>query len=105
MDSFISEVEAFNALKGLVPGKVPGWYGLTSEFWTEYWDIFGPSMVGVLNSACVLGLLLPKTIMASATISILFKKGDALSLENWRPRLLRTDYKMLSKCLANRLRP
>ncbi len=104
MESFISEAEAFNALKELAPGKVPGRDGLTSEFWREYWDIFGSSMVEVLNSAWVLGLL-PKT-MASATISILYKKGDALSLENWRPvSLLCVDYKILSKCLANRLRP
>ena len=36
-------------------------------------------------------------------ISLLFKKGDRTQLKNWRPiTLLTTDYKILSKALANR---
>lgn len=37
-------------------------------------------------------------------ISLLFKKGDRTLLKNWRPiTLLTTDYKILTKALANRL--
>ncbi len=103
LEDFISEDEAIKALRQMAPNKTPGKDGLTSEFWTAYWDIFGFSLVEVLNSSWVRGLL-PKS-MASATLSLLYKKGDALSLENWRPvSLLNVDYKIFSKCLANRLR-
>ena len=38
-------------------------------------------------------------------ISLLFKKGDRTQLQNWRPiTLLNTDYKILTKALANRLK-
>ena len=37
-------------------------------------------------------------------ITLLFKKGDRTLLKNWRPvTLLNTDYKILTKALANRL--
>ena len=40
-----------------------------------------------------------------AVITLLPKKGDLQEITNWRPvSLLCTDYKMLSKTLANRLR-
>lgn len=40
-----------------------------------------------------------------AVLSLLPKKGDLSLLKNWRPvALLTTEYKILSKCLANRLK-
>lgn len=37
-------------------------------------------------------------------ITLLFKKGDRTLLRNWRPvPLLTTDYKILTKALANRI--
>ena len=40
-----------------------------------------------------------------AVLSLLPKKGDLGQLKNWRPvSLLCTDYKILSKCLSNRLK-
>ncbi len=39
-----------------------------------------------------------------AVITLLPKKGDLLEVKNWRPvSLLCSDYKILSKALANRL--
>ena len=38
-------------------------------------------------------------------ISLLFKKGDQSQLQNWRPiTLINTDYKILTKAIANRLK-
>lgn len=40
-----------------------------------------------------------------AVLSLLPKKGDLTLLKNWRPvALLTTEYKLLSKCIANRLK-
>ena len=37
-------------------------------------------------------------------LSLLYKKGDPKNLDNWRPlTLLNQDYKIATKCLAQRL--
>jgi len=42
--------------------------------------------------------------MTSGTIALLFKLGDKVDLENWRPiTLLNTSHKMVAKALQIRL--
>lgn len=49
-------------------------------------------------------MVLPRSCRR-AVITLLPKKGDLQKIKNWRPvALLCTDYKILSKALANRLR-
>lgn len=46
---------------------------------------------------------LPKSCQR-AVLTLLPKKGDLTLLKNWRPlAILCTEYKLLAKCLANRL--
>jgi len=101
-EGFISEAEVFKALKSMRNGKTPGLDGLPKEFYLQYWDIIGTDLVQVLNTMWLSESMPPS--MAKAIITLLYKKGDARQLKNWRPiSLLTIDYKILSKILAKRL--
>ncbi len=62
--------------------------------WTFY-EVFCESYKdGILPVSC-----------QRAVLTLLPKKGDLNLLKNWRPvALLTTEYKILSKCLSNRLK-
>jgi len=78
--------------------KSPGIEGLT----TNFWPLFGTRLTQVYNYAFRFGQL--SVSQRRGVISLLFKKGDRTLLKNWRPiTLLTTDYKILTKALANRL--
>lgn len=73
------------------------------ELYKAFWSELGEDLLSVLNES-----LLETTLPLScrrAVITLLPKKGDLQDMKNWRPvSLLCTDYKMLSKALANRLK-
>ena len=82
--------------------KSPGIDGLTTNFYKHFWPLFGPRLTQVYNYAFKSGQL--SVSHRRGVISLLFKKGDRTLLKNWRPiTLLTTDYKILTKALANRL--
>jgi len=96
--------ELGTALHGLAIGKAPGLDGLTTEFYKKFWHLLGPELINTLNASCQLGEL-PQSCRR-ALLTLIPKKGDMLSIENWRPiSLLCTDYKIFSKALASRLTP
>ena len=95
--------EATKAIKAFKSGRSPGHDGLSAEFYKCFWDTLGPDFIEVANAAFETGLL--SVSQRRGMIVLLFKKGDKLSLKNWRPiSLLNIDYKIITKCLANRLR-
>ncbi|KAK0138223.1 Transposon TX1 uncharacterized protein [Merluccius polli] len=91
------------ALQGMDGGKSPGLDGLPVEFYKTFWKELGQDLLEVLNES-FRDLTLPLSCRR-AVITLLPKKGDLTDIKNWRPvSLLCTDYKILSKALADRLR-
>uniref|UniRef100_A0A3B3DKH2 Reverse transcriptase domain-containing protein n=1 Tax=Oryzias melastigma TaxID=30732 RepID=A0A3B3DKH2_ORYME len=103
IDSTVLLEEFTEALRGMASGRAPGLDGLTVEFYKHFWDILGADLHQMALSCFSLGKL--PTSCRRAVLSLLPKKGDLSLLKNWRPlALLCTDYKLISKVLANRLK-
>ena len=95
--------ETTYAVKHMTNNKSPGIDGLTTNFYKYFWDILGPHLTTVFNQAFQRGQL--TLTQRRGIISLLYKKNDRTKLANWRPiSLLTTDYKILAKALAVRLR-
>ena len=95
--------ELTTAISQMAAGKSPGLDGLPADFLKHFWNSMGHDLLDVLKEAFAKGLL--PASCRRAVISLLPKKGDLTMLKNWRPvSLLCSDYKVLSKVLANRLK-
>lgn len=94
--------ELTRAVGQMSPGKTPGLDGLPAEFFKRLWSVIGPDFFEVVRES-VRDHELPQSCRR-AVITLLPKKGDLKDLKNWRPvALLCTDYKILSRAIANRL--
>ena len=94
--------ELKKAVDAMEKDKSPGLDGITTNFYKHFWHMLGDKLVQVYNCAFRVGHR--SVSQRRGVISLLFKKGDRTQLKNWRPiTLLTTDYKILSKALANRL--
>ena len=103
LDSIITLQELTAAVNNMASGKSPGLDGLPADFFKHFWHLLGQDLLDVFNECFTSGTLPPSC--RRAVISLLPKKGDLTLLKNWRPvALLCTDYKILSKVLANRLK-
>ena len=91
-------------LKLFHKNKSPGIDGLSAELYLKFWDHLGPLLLKVYEESFELGIL-PEN-MRVGVITLLKKKNkNRLNLENWRPiTLLPVDYKLISKCMAERLK-
>lgn len=98
----ITFAECGKALKLLKMNKSPGLDGIPSEFYVKFWDKICNVVVGSYNESYEDGQL--SESQRSSVISLIFKKGDAQLLCNYRPiSLTNCDYKILAFCLANRM--
>ncbi|KAK3521743.1 hypothetical protein QTP70_016247, partial [Hemibagrus guttatus] len=97
----LEELQAvLNTMSG---GKAPGINGLPVEFYKFFWKELGEDLLEVLEESC--RERCPPLSSRRVMITLLPKKGDLQDIKNWRPvSLLCTDYKIMSKVLANRLR-
>jgi len=103
MDAHISLEELTTAVGQLASGRTPGLDGLPADFYKHFWRVLGADLWEVLQECSGTGLL--PASCRSAVLSLIPKKGDLALLKNWRPvALLCTDYKLLSKVFANRLK-
>lgn len=103
LDGQITFQEITEAMRQLSNGRSPGIDGLPAEFYQTFWNVLGSDLYEVLLES-VRNKVLPVSCRR-AVLSLLPKKGDLCLLKNWRPvSLLCMDYKIISKCLANRLK-
>jgi exonuclease III len=102
-DTDLSESELLESLKGLKNGKSPGSDGLPSEFYKFFWIDIKVYLLESLKYSLLTGEL---SIEQKRGIITLIPKKDKnrFYLKNWRPiTLLNSDYKILTKALANRI--
>ncbi|KAI3364562.1 hypothetical protein L3Q82_011348, partial [Scortum barcoo] len=103
LEAGLSLAELHAALMSLQNGKAPGIDGLPVDFYKSFWSVLGEDLLEVIMDCLETGRL--PLSCRRAVITLLPKKGDLQELKNWRPvSLLCTDYKILSKVLACRLR-
>uniref|UniRef100_A0A3Q3MAR8 Reverse transcriptase domain-containing protein n=1 Tax=Labrus bergylta TaxID=56723 RepID=A0A3Q3MAR8_9LABR len=103
LEAQLSLSELYSAVMSLQNGKAPGIDGLPVDFYKVFWSVLGEDLLEVLRDSLERGRL--PLSCRRAVITLLPKKGDLQDLKNWRPvSLLCTDYKILSKVLASRLR-
>jgi len=100
----ISVEEVFNILSSFQEGKSPGTDGLTKEFYVYFWEYINIPLINSFRYSLETGSL--SMDQKRGIINLIPKKDkDTLILNNWRPlTLLNTDYKILAKLLATRLK-
>ena len=88
----------------MLPNKIPGSDGHTKEFYLAFFDLLGLRLLKCLNNAYYERVL--SASQRQAVITLIEKKGrDKRLIKNWRPiSLLNVDAKVISKCLANRVK-
>jgi hypothetical protein len=103
-DELITKKEIGEALKGLKNGKSPGSDGFTADFYKFFWAMLHPALFDSLTNALEKGQL--SIDQKRGIINLIPKKDkDPRLLKNWRPiSLLNTDYKIITKLLANRVK-
>ena len=103
-EGIMTKEELFDALSNTKNNKSPGIDGIPYEFYKVFWDDISDHLLDSINYSYYQGQL---SINQRRGVISLLPKGnkDTLYLNNWRPiTLLCTDYKLLSKAIATRLK-
>lgn len=92
--------ELQKALQSMECSRAPGIDGLSADIYKSFWPEIGADLLAVINETLSSGRL--PLSYRRAVLTLLPKKGDLSDIKNWRPvSLLCSDYKILSKALAN----
>jgi hypothetical protein len=84
--------------------KSPGLDGIINEFYQLYWDIIKEDLFEVLLE--IFDKFEICDSQCGGMLTLLHKGGDRDNIRNWRPiTLLNCDNKIISKLLANRMKP
>ena len=104
LEAPLTKNEIFNVVKSMKKNKTPGLDGLPIEFYIVFWSDICDMLVNSFNFSLQNGLM--SASQRNGIITLLPKKDkDPLLVKNYRPiTLLTTDYKILAKCIANRLK-
>ena len=94
--------ECEEILKTFAKDRSPGNDGLPIEFYTEFWQEIKYTLIETFNYSYQIGNL--TTSQKQAVITLINKPDKEREfIENWRPiSLVNVDYKILTKCLAQR---
>ena len=96
--------ELAQALKSMKRNKAPGPCGITADFYMVFWERIKHILLDAFNECFKVKRMYPSA--RRGVITLLPKSGqDLLLLKNWRPIiLLPTEYKILAKAIANRVK-
>ena len=103
-ENVITMEEVKNAVISLDGNKTPGSDGLPSEFYKNFWEDISDLLHQSYLHAFESGEL--SASQKQGVITLVPKKGKNLTdLKSWRPiSILNTDYKILAKILASRIK-
>ena len=103
-EGLITKAECLAALKAMKNNKSPGTDGFGIEFYKFFWSDISSHLLSSINQAFHAGEV--SIDQKRGIITLIPKKDkDRIYLKNWRPiALLNSDYKILAKVLANRLK-
>ena len=103
-EGLLSTSECLEAIKSMPNNKSPGTDGLPAEFYKLFWNDISDILVNSFNYSYNKQTL--SISQKQGIITLLPKKDkDTRFLKNWRPiSLLNTDYKIMTKCIALRLK-
>lgn len=95
--------ELCKALISMKKGKSPGWDGIPPELYLAFWDLLGPPLLDMINTAIDKGAF--NSGANTAILTLLLKPNkDPSQCSNYRPlSLLNGDVKLYAKVLASRL--
>lgn len=97
----VTPEEVQETLASLSAGSAPGTDGLTYEVWARVPR--HPNLLAALFNAWLAVGEIPRALCTCKTV-LLYKKGDALAVQNWRPISLQASLtKILMKLLQRRL--
>ena len=100
-----SKEEIARAVLQLKNGKCPGIDGINADFYKVFWCKLGDAFFSMLQCAFKQGKF-GKSLMRGVINLIPKANKDVRFLKNLRPiTLLNVDYKIIEKCIANRLVP
>ena len=100
----ISDEEIYFTLKSFNNNKSPGIDGLPVEFYVRFFHIIRDELCSMIRNSLDIGKL--TLSQRKAILILLFKGGDCELLSSWRPiSLICVDTKIISKILANRIKP
>ena len=100
----ISKAELLSNLKSMCHNKTPGLDGLPMEFYIVFFNDIADLLIASFNFSFEQGIL--SLSQRNGIVTLLPKKErDPIFVKNYRPiSLLTTDYKLIAKTMANRLK-
>ena len=100
----VTKSELLQNLKSMSHNKSPGLDGLPAEFYIVFFHDIADLLIASLNFSFEQGILSPS--QRNGLVTLLPKKDrDPNFVKNYRPiSLLTTDYKLIAKTMANRLK-